>query len=405
MIDIADPAIVTGRSASLFADDWERLRGEIRRVVAGASVLVIGGAGTIGAAAVRMLAELEPARLHVIDTDENGLARLAREVRAAPAQRAMPEMFFLAADFGAHPAALHVASNGPFDIVLNFAAIKHVRSEKSLPALLHLISTNIVKQHRFLRTLETATPPARYFAVSTDKAADPANFMGASKRVLEEVIFAGGDRTAGMAVSSARFANVAFSSGSLLESFIYRLQTLRPLAAPRETLRFFISDREAAEICLLALVSCKTGQVLVPRLKEHDLVDLAAAAAAFLQRAGYRPRFVETLEEANRILDDRPAPGGDYPVILTPRDTTGEKPFEIFASTDETIIEAGLAALVAVAPRRANAAALERVLDELALRTDGVIATDSPQAIADLIRTVVPNFAHAGGTSQLDDRI
>lgn len=405
MSDIADPVIVTGRSVSLFADDWARMQDEIRRLIRGASVLVVGGAGTIGAAAVHLLAELGPARLHVIDTDENGLARLAREVRAAPTQRAAPEMFFLAADFGAHPAAMHVALNGPFDIVLNFAAIKHVRSEKSLPALLHLVSTNIVKQHRFLQSLESGTPPARYFAVSTDKAADPANFMGASKRVLEEVIFAAGDRTPKMQVSSARFANVAFSSGSLLESFVYRLQMSRPLAAPRDTRRFFISDREAAEICLLAIARCKTGQLLVPRLAEHDQVDLAAAAGAFLERAGHRPHFVDTLDEAERMLSKPPAPGSDYPVVLTPRDTAGEKPFEIFASCEEAIVETGLATLVAVEPRRTDKTALERALGEFTRRTDGTTATTSPQEIATLIRSIVPNFAHAGGTSHLDDRI
>ena len=159
----------------------------------------------------------------------------------------------------------HLEAAGPFDVVLDFAAVKHVRSEKSLPALLHMLDVNVVRQDGFFRMLGEVAPPRRLFAVSTDKAADPANFMGVTKRLLEEVLYRAGTRDTAMSTSSARFANVAFSAGSLLESFGLRMAAGRPLSAPESTRRFFISADEAAQICLLGAACCPPGMAVIPR--------------------------------------------------------------------------------------------------------------------------------------------
>lgn len=401
-----DPMIATGRTDSLFAADWRARASDMRSLIKSASVLVLGGAGTIGAACIAALLEFAPRRLHVIDIDENGLARLARDLRASAAAVTDTELHFLAADMGAYPALAHIEANGPFELMLDFAAIKHVRSEKSVPALLHMIDTNVLKQDRLLRAIEKNNAATHCFAVSTDKAADPANFMGATKRLLEEVLFAAGDRAPRLATASARFANVAFSSGSLLESFWIRLQAGRPLAAPRETQRYFLSAREAAEICLLALVACPNGALVVPRLAAaDDLVELADVAAAFLARAGFKPIFVDTLDEAERHLKTRPASGAGYPVVLTPRDTSGEKPIEVFAGRGEQIAEIGLNALVAVKPARLPTAVLADVLEQLDQRVKGVVPTRSIDELGAIIRRAVANFVHLGGQAQLDNRI
>ncbi len=403
---LMDPMIATGRSDSLFAADWRARSGDMHSLIKGASVLVLGGAGTIGAACVGALLEFSPRRLHVIDIDENGLARLARDIRSSAAAVTETDLHFLAADMGAYPALAHIEMNAPFDLALDFAAIKHVRSEKSVPALLHMIDTNVLKQDRLLRAIEKIDAATRCFAVSTDKAADPANFMGATKRLLEEVLFAAGDRAPRISTASARFANVAFSSGSLLESFWIRLQAGRPLAAPRETKRYFLSAREAAEICLLALIACPRDALVAPRLAAaDDLVELADVAAAFLARAGFKPIFVDTLDEAERHLKTRPAPGEGYPVVLTPRDTSGEKPIEVFAGRGEQIAEIGLNALTAVKPARLPSAVMADVLDQLHQRVKGAVATRSIDELAAVIRCGVPNFVHLDGEGRLDNRI
>jgi FlaA1/EpsC-like NDP-sugar epimerase len=406
MSDLDDAAVATGRKDSLFAEDWTARRTDIAALVEGRSVLLAGGAGTIGAACVRLILSLGPRKLHIIDVDENGLARLAREIRAAMPQAAKVELVFLAADFGAYPAKAHLRAAGPFDLVLDFAAVKHVRSEKNIPALLHMIATNVVKQDRFLRAIEAQQHECRCFAVSTDKAADPANFMGASKRLMEEILFAMGDRRRGIVTCSSRFANVAFSSGSLLESFVLRLQAELPLAAPRETRRFFLSAREAAEICLLALVTCPSGQLLVPRLdSERHAVELADIAQVFLRRAGFEPQLVEDIAEANALLAAGAVPGARYPIVLTPRDTAGEKPTEVFVGEGERLTPTGSSSLDFLVPARVPAEVLDAVVAQLADRVDGKIPTETMEDIERIVRSAVPNFKHIDGEAQLDDRL
>ena len=383
-------------SAAL-AEDWTARRGEIANQLGGARVLVVGAAGTIGAATVRLLLPFGLARLELVDIDENGLARLARDIRSRGDDSAIG---FNALDFAGWPGLALAKWAGPFDLVLNFAAVKHVRSEKNLFTLLHMIDVNVVRQHRFADWLASERLATRHFVVSTDKAADPASFMGATKLLLEAAVFVASDRRP--RASAARFANVAFSSGSLLESYVQRFAAGQALAAPSDTRRYFISARDAARICLLAQLTCPAGRIAIPRFDTGSgAVELAETAATFLRSQGRRAVFVDTPEEAAaRAVRSGP----DYPVLLTPRDTAGEKEIEVFRGAGEGAEPLGLTALEAVVPVPVDRGTLEAVLATLAAAVGGERATTSAEVEA-IIRGVLPGFRHIAAEARLDDRV
>lgn len=403
MLDPALEAEGLGRSAFSGAldSDWAARLAEVRDQIAGARVLVVGAAGTIGAAAVRQLLPLAPARLELVDIDENGLARLARDIRSR-GEGAGVAIGFGALDFAAWPGLALAEATGPFDLVLDFAAVKHVRSEKNLYTLLHMIDVNVLRQRRFAVWLTQRGLARRLFVVSTDKAADPASFMGATKLMMEAAVFAACDGPGAPRASAARFANVAYSSGSLLESYLQRFAAGQALAAPKDTRRYFISAREGARICLLAQLACPAGRIAIPRFDPASgAVELAETAAAFLRARGRRPVFVETAEAAAPVL----AAGGEaWPVLLTPRDTAGEKEIEVFRGAGEGIEPLGLGALEAIRPAPIDPAALDHALTQLARFVRGD-ALASRADVAAAIRGVLPAFRHAGAEASLDDRI
>ena len=383
------------------AGDWAARRGEIASELAGGSALVVGAAGTIGGAAVRQLLELGLKRLELVDIDENGLARLARDIRSR-GEGVGAEIGFNALDFASYPGLALAEAAGPFDLVLNFAAVKHVRSEKNRFTLLHMIDVNVVKQQRFAAHLAAKGLARRHFVVSTDKAADPASFMGATKLLLEAVAFAAGDVAGGPTASAARFANVAYSSGSLLESYGQRFAAGQALAAPKDTRRYFISARDGARICLLAQLACASGRIAAPKFDPASgAVELADTAAAFLRRQGRRAVFTEDAGEAAALAG---ASGDAWPVLLTPRDTAGEKEVEVFVGAGEQVEPLNLASLQALRPAPVDAAALAGAVAELAAFVSGA----RPASLADIeaaIRRALPGFAHVAAEARLDDRI
>jgi FlaA1/EpsC-like NDP-sugar epimerase len=381
------------------AADWAARGGEIGDRLKGASVLVVGAAGTIGAAGVRQLLPFGPRRLELVDVDENGLARLARDIRSR-GEGGGTEIGFNALDFAGFPGLALTDAAGPFDLVLNFAAVKHVRSEKNVFTLLHMIDVNVVRQQRFAAHLAANALAARHFVVSTDKAADPASFMGATKALLEAAVFAASDGA--VRASAARFANVAYSSGSLLESYQQRFAAGQALAAPRDTRRYFISARDGARICLLAQLACPAGRVAIPKFDASSgAVELAETAAVFLAKHGRRAVFVETATEAAERAN---RPGADYPVLLTPRDTAGEKEIEVFRGEGETAEPLGLTALEAVRPRPIHPTTLAAALAGLSDFVTGARAADTAE-IEKVFRRVLPAFRHMSGEARLDDRI
>ena len=393
--------VVTGREEDLCANDVSDRSHEIRERIRGSRILVVGGAGSVGAATLRLIISYLPAAVDVVDLDENGLAELVRDLRGQPDGLPVDDIRFLPIDYGSPLMHRLLRVTGPYDLVVNFAAIKHVRSEKDELSLLHMLDTNLIKHRRFRTWLREHGNPARYFAVSTDKAANPSSMMGASKRLMEDVIF---DGSAGRNSASARFANVAFSNGSLLQSWLIRLSKGQPMVAPRETRRYFVTLREAGEICLLAACCAPDQHVAVPRLDPakhlRRLEDLAAEVCTFF---GFEPAIFTDENEARHSVP-RELARGCYPILLTPLDTSGEKPYEEFVAAGETVTEIGMRSLLAVrhaAPRYD----LCGLLDEIER-----LVTDSSPAVRkeDLVarfEAALGHFRHVETGRNLDQRL
>lgn len=397
--------LATGRSASLFAQDFDKASRDLSFAARDKRILVIGGAGSIGGASVAALAQLRPSALHVIDINENGLAELVRRLRSSASISSGTELRTLVMDFG-HPVCQQFLFEQPaYDAVLNFAAIKHVRAERDPYSAVTMLETNILKQARFMSWVARHSPASRYFSVSTDKAADPVSLMGATKRLMEEVVFGyepqaqfRGPRT------SARFANVACSNGSLLQSFLYRIERREPLACPSDTKRYFVSHEEAAHICLLASLLAADGTICIPRLDPRtNLVSLDRLAASFLKEIGYHPRVCHSEAEARAIIK-RVNVTLEYPLLLTPRDTSGEKSHEVFLGQNEVPLEIGFDALLAVKGTRLASPQLTTLLHELQDLAEGRKRAEKSK-IVELIASAIPAFQHADTGRTLDDRM
>jgi FlaA1/EpsC-like NDP-sugar epimerase len=398
-------SLVTGRSADLFLADMELCAEGMRRNITGARILVIGGAGSIGSATLHLLTQFRPRALHVVDQSENKLAELVRDLRSSPDDFQVSDFRTFPIDYGSPLMQRFLAEMDSYELVFNFAALKHVRSEKDVYSVLQMLDTNVIKAANFLGWLAEKSPECKYFCVSTDKAANPASLMGASKRIMEHVIFSG-EVTPELRshVTSARFANVAFSDGSLLDSFLKRLQSRRPLAVPRNTRRYFISLSEAGQICLIAAVSAPHRHILISRLDEaKDLRDLESVACAILQNMGYEPQIYEEAAEAkaNIEIDIRK---GRYPLLLTDRDTSGEKPFEEFVAEGEKVVDVGLPNLLAVlyVPQRGSLRVFLETIKKLISNPHVPI---NKSDMVELISNVVPELSHIASDKNLDDRM
>ncbi|MBM4357069.1 MAG: polysaccharide biosynthesis protein [Deltaproteobacteria bacterium] len=404
-------ARITGRERSMFAEDLERRRAQLGEAIRGSRVLIAGGAGSIGSATLLELLDHEPAAVAVLDPSENNLAELLRTVRSC--SRAFEgELALAPLDYGSPLARRYLASVAPFDWVLSFAALKHVRSERDDVSLLRMLEVNLLGADRFFRAVrEHGHGRAGVFTVSTDKAACPVSLMGASKRALELLLWehrSGGALQPGQApfarATTARFANVAFSDGSLPWSFLQRLAKEQPLAAPGDVRRYLVSPREAGQLCLVATVLAPDRTVLVPRLDPaRDLTDFVRVAEATLGEFGLTPERYETEAEA-RTAVGRERSRARYPLLVTRSDTSGEKDEEIFVAHGETAEECGLAAAQVVPAPAVGSASLEALL---ALIEDGAVR-GAPVTKLDLIRAlteVVPDLAHLETGKNLDQKM
>lgn len=398
-------SIATRRRSELFAADVAASQSPLQEKIGGKAILVIGGAGSIGSNTIKEISRFKPARLHVVDQNENNLAELVRDLRNSDldpsvALRALP------IDFGSTIMRRFLREeNARYDFVLNFAALKHVRSEKDAHSLLQMIETNVIKPGRLLQWLVDGGHSDNYFCVSTDKAANPVNLMGASKRLMELHAFGLRPRET-MRVTSARFANVAFSDGSLLYSFQHRLNKHQPLAAPTGTQRYFVSLRESGQICLLASILAQPQHILIPRLDPaSDLHLLEEIATAYLKLNSLAPKVYEDECEASANVE-RDFAAGQYPLLLTPLDTSGEKPYEEFVGAGERAEEVGMRNLQAV-PFHASQQSLDHLrsftqIVEAALN-DPIAPFDKTLAIR-AISQILPEFAHIETGKMLDER-
>jgi FlaA1/EpsC-like NDP-sugar epimerase len=395
--------LISRRNRSLFASDIAERDAALRDAIGGKRILVVGGGGTIGSATTSLLFRYEPAAVLIADISENYLVELVRTLRGRPEGVGRAELQTIAIDYGGPIMARMLADSPPFDVVLNFAALKHVRSEKDVYSLLHMLNTNVVAHVRFKEALQRHGHARTYFAVSTDKAANPSSLMGASKRLMENVAF---DVAADGAVrtTSTRFANVAFSNGSLLQGFLYRLAKGQPIAAPRDTRRYFVTEEESGQLCLIAAFLAPDQHIAFPRLDaERELQLMQDVAARVLRAYGYEAAPYDDEERARRDVASLSA-AGRWPLLLTPLDTSGEKPFEEFVGADEVEAPFGLASVSSVrhAPSGLAHQALVAKLDDL---IGGDQANLAKQDIVDAIKGVLPTFSHRETGRSLDDRL
>jgi FlaA1/EpsC-like NDP-sugar epimerase len=397
----------------LFSADIQKFAGTLEKRVRGSRILAIGAAGSIGSSTVEVLASYEPASLHVVDQNENELAELVRTLRSREQSLSVEDFRTLPLDYGSPAMRLLIHEQAPYDVVLNFAAIKHVRSEKDVFSMLQMFDTNFRKQAQLLRWLKETGFSGRFFSVSTDKAANPSSFMGASKRLMEHVMFSG-EAAEGLeaTTTSARFANVAFSNGSLLQSFERRLQQGQPLAAPRDTRRYFVSLEESGQLCALASVCGPDRHIIVPKLNpDEHLLLLEDMARGFLESMGYTPAIMSDETEARASVGKLRAEGR-WPLLLTPLDTAGEKPYEEFIAEGETARDVGFNELMAVAYKPAEKGLVSALIDDVeAIFREGATATRPPTLDRDHLKNLVariePSFltTHKSSDKSLDLRV
>ncbi|EAU39973.1 predicted nucleoside-diphosphate sugar epimerase [Fulvimarina pelagi HTCC2506] len=395
-------AIATGRDQSFFLGDLTVHENTLREAVAGKRILAVGAAGSIGSNTVFTLCRYGPRAVHVIDQNENSLAEFVRQFRSSHHAGNVRDLRALPLDYGSKAMRLFLEMEAPYDLVLNFAAIKHVRSEKDIFSILQMLDTNIVKQARFMGWVAQSAPDARYFSVSTDKAANPSSFMGATKRVMEHVLFDDAFSSRFRSpVTSARFANVAFSNGSLLQAFENRLARREPLACPDGIRRYFVSLEESGHICTLASLLLPSQHIGIPRLDpQTNLVPLRDIAEAFLRHNGFEASIYE--EEASaKVNISKEIAAGRWPLILTKPDTAGEKPYEEFIAEGENAIEADLTSLQAVSYRSARTGEVARVVDVLSRIVLSDEDTADKDGIKSLIGALEPRFLHTHRDSAL----
>jgi FlaA1/EpsC-like NDP-sugar epimerase len=319
-----------GRTAPLFEEDITSKSKQIEDRVSSSSFLVLGGAGSIGQAVVKEIFKRNPIKLHVVDISENNLAELVRDIRSSFGYIKGDFQTF-ALDIGSSTYDSFIDNDGEFDYVLNLSALKHVRSEKDPFTLMRMIEVNILNT---IKTINQAIQKGskKYFCVSTDKAANPVNMMGASKRIMEKFILRESQK---IDISTARFANVAFSDGSLLHSFKQRIDKRQPIVAPTDVKRYFVTPEESGQLCLMSCLFGETRDIFFPKLSEElDLITFSSIAKKFLNHQGYEVHYCNSEKEAREAVSESIA-HKKWPCFFTVSDTTGEKSFEEFYMPNE----------------------------------------------------------------------
>ena len=405
---------VLGRRMSLFQADMVEHSTAIRERIQDQRVLVTGAAGSIGSATIRQLALYSPARLVALDLSENNLVELVRDLRSSPDLDPGDALRTSVVDFGSDTCASLLEAEGPFDLILHFAAMKHVRSQRDVFSLSRLVETNVLSVDRFLGNVKRLFP-CDVFAISTDKACRPENFMGATKRLMESVlawhsdqrgsILAGGHAAPLQRVASTRFANVAFSDGSLLAGFLRRIEKRQPLAGPADVRRYFISEEEAGQLCLLTAALGESCQIFVPRRNPSaDAKRFDEIAEIVLRASGFEPRWYDRFEDATAGLREDLA-AGRYPCCFLPSDTSGEKELEEFVAPDERLAASPFQAVDVI--EESPDPGFETVAEVVGELSDVVTDTSLANAyerIAALLERAVPAFSHADTGRNLDQK-
>ena len=397
---------VTHRSVSMFAADIEANKDKIEAEVKGKRVCVIGGAGSIGSSFIKALLPFMPKQLIVVDLNENGLAELTRDLRST-ANMIVPEDYrTYTLDFASPIFERIFREERGFDIVANFSAHKHVRSERDKYSVQALIENNDIKAKK-LMDMMMVHKPSHFFCVSTDKAANPVNIMGASKRILEDLIMA---YSGEFNITTARFANVAFSNGSLPDGWMHRLQKRQPLAAPNDVKRYFVSPEESGQICLLACVLGKSGEIFFPKLGEEQMMRFSDICDEFIRENGLQKHLCTTDEQAKSLassfspLASFPSLNDDYPVVYTGSNTTGEKAYEEFyVAGEELNMERFKSLGVVEKSQRHTMAEVDKLFGEL----EQIFAKPefTKAEVVEAIKGFIPTFEHEEKGKNLDSKM
>lgn len=391
---------VTKRPESMFLTDIETNREQLLRKIQNKTVLVIGGAGSIGSSFIKAILPFKPASLVVVDINENALAELTRDLRSTKGMYVPQEYITYPMDFASDVFKKMFRSRKGFNIVANFSAHKHVRSEKDIYSVEALIQNNVLHAKGLLDLL-TEFPPEEFFCVSTDKAANPVNIMGASKRIMEDLIFSYSDV---FPVKTARFANVAFSNGSLPAGFLERIAKQQPISAPSDVKRYFVSPEESGQICMLACMLGENRAIFFPKLEEEQMMTFDSIAENLLHEYGYQILKCQSDEEAIDKSENLKNGGNLYPVHFSVSDTSGEKPFEEFYTDTEAIDMDRFQALGVITDKeKCDQNKLFRLLADLEniFREQKV----EKEEVIQIIGEYLPNFSHIETGRSLDSKM
>jgi FlaA1/EpsC-like NDP-sugar epimerase len=388
-----------GREAELFGEDIGCQRTVLEKIVTTSRFLVIGGAGSIGQAVTKEIFKRDPKSLHVVDISENNMVELVRDIRSTEGYGSGDFKTFAIDCGGAEFEAL-ISSEGPYDYVFNLSALKHVRSEKDPYTLMRMVMVNVFNIVKTLR-LAKKMGATNYFCVSTDKAANPVNMMGASKRIMEMFLMR---ESLTQNISMARFANVAFSDGSLLHGFNQRFAKRQPFSAPNDVRRYFVTPQESGELCLLSGLLGNNRDIFFPKLSEKlHLITFSEIAVRYLRERGYEPYECESEDEARDRAEELIAKK-QWPCYFFKSDTTGEKDFEEFF-TDNEDLDMERFDTVGVIKNQPDfdEAKLDDFMDGIeALRNKGTWTKDD---IVKLYFGLLPEFAHKETGKYLDQRM
>ncbi|EIV8644079.1 UDP-N-acetylglucosamine 4,6-dehydratase [Vibrio parahaemolyticus] len=388
-----------GRTDALFTQDISNHEVELSKIVSESRFLVLGGAGSIGQAVTKEIFKRNPKKLHVVDISENNMVELVRDIRSSFGYIDGDFQTF-ALDIGSIEYDTFIKSDGQFDYVLNLSALKHVRSEKDPFTLMRMIDVNVFNTDKTIQqSIESGAK--KYFCVSTDKAANPVNMMGASKRIMEMFLMRKSEQ---MSISTARFANVAFSDGSLLHGFNQRIQKRQPIVAPNDIKRYFVTPQESGELCLMSCIFGENRDIFFPKLSEAlHLISFADIAVKYLEQLGFEPYLCSSEDEARELAKTLPEQG-QWPCLFTESDTTGEKDFEEFFTDNEVLDMERFENLGIIK----NEPSFDQ--DLLTLFEQSIAAMKdkrewNKEQIVELFFTMIPDFGHKETGKYLDSKM
>ncbi len=390
---------IIGRDKELFSPDMEGYEGTLKELVGASRFLVIGGAGSIGQAVTKEIFRRSPKLLHVVDISENNLVELVRDIRSSLGY-IEGEFATFAIDVGSDIFDSFIAMGEGYDYVLNLSALKHVRSEKDPYTLMRMVEVNIFNTDKTIRQAKEKGA-RKYFCVSTDKAANPVNMMGASKRIMEMFLMR---RSLEIPVSTARFANVAFSDGSLLYGFQRRMEKDQPLSAPYDVKRYFITPKESGELCLMSCLLGENRDLFFPKMDEKkDLQTFSELALRYLEYLGYEPYRCESEDEARQKVNELKTKGR-WPVYFFESDTTGEKDIEEFY-TEKEVLDLERFETIGVIKNEPVYDGEKLTYFERQIREMKEKGCWSREELIDLFKVMIPEFQHYETGKFLDGRM